>query len=110
MSVMDNVEIQSILPHRYPFCSSIASVSSIRTVGSWGSKTSRLTSRFSGHFPGRPVMPGCADPRALAPGGRRLRSNRSVRGPSGGLSHRNRRGKFRKPVVPGISSGWRWMC
>ena len=105
MSVMDNVlRFNLILPHRYPFCSSIASVSSIRTVGSWGSKTSRLTSRFSRAFPGASGHAGGIDPRGVGSGGRRpgVQIARPS-GPSGGLCFTGiDAAKFRKPSCPAI--------
>ena len=59
MSVMDNVEIQSILPHRYPFLlvDRIRELDPDRRIV--GIKNVTINEPFfQGHFPGRPAMPG----------------------------------------------------
>ncbi|MEE8613206.1 MAG: 3-hydroxyacyl-ACP dehydratase FabZ, partial [Nitrospirales bacterium] len=65
--IMDSLEIQAILPHRYPFLfvdRVIEFEANIRIVG-----IKNVTCNepfFQGHFPGRPIMPGVLIIEALA--------------------------------------------
>ena len=103
MSVMDNVEIQSILPHRYPFLlvDRIRELDPDRRIV--GIKNVTINEPFfQEHFPGRPVMPGVLILEALAQVGGVLafKSLGSVGRPVVYLTGIDG-AKFRKPVVPG---------
>ena len=103
MVIYDSVEIQKILPHRYPFLlvdKIIELEPKVRIVG-----IKQVTANehfFQGHFPDAPVMPGVLQIEALAQVGAILAlrefENREAKIPffSGIESAR-----FRKPVVPG---------
>jgi 3-hydroxyacyl-[acyl-carrier-protein] dehydratase len=103
MSVMDSVEIQSILPHRYPFLlvDRISELDPDRRIVGFKNVTINEPF-FQGHFPGRPVMPGVLILEALAQVGGVLafKSLGSVGRPLVYLTGIDA-AKFRKPVVPG---------
>ncbi|HEX4546468.1 MAG TPA: 3-hydroxyacyl-ACP dehydratase FabZ [Candidatus Acidoferrum sp.] len=57
--IMNVVEIQKILPHRYPFLMVDAIVEVERLKSIVGLKNVTINeAHFQGHFPGAPVMPG----------------------------------------------------
>ena len=103
MSEISAREIESILPHRYPFLL----VDRVREVGpdkivaiknvSWNEPF------FQGHFPGMPIMPGVLQVEAMAQAGIVLAAR------SGGFDPVKQLAmfvgidgvRFRKPVTPG---------
>ena len=103
MSAMDSVEIQSILPHRYPFLlvDRISELDPDRRIVGFKNVTINEPF-FQGHFPGRPVMPGVLILEALAQVGGVLafKSLGSVGRPLVYLTGVDA-AKFRKPVVLG---------
>ena len=82
--MMTNIDIQRILPHRYPFL-----------------LVDKIEPFFQGHFPGNPIMPGVLICEALAQVGAVLllgmEENKGKLGVFTGINNF----KFRKQVVPG---------
>lgn len=104
--MLDVVEIQKILPHRYPFLF-VDRVLDIEP----GKKITAIKNVsmdepfFQGHFPGRPIMPGVLMVEAMAQAGGLLVSKSR---PDSDPNDDNlvyfmsiEKAKFRKPVVPG---------
>jgi|SRR5581483_11236143 beta-hydroxyacyl-ACP dehydratase FabZ len=103
MAAMENVDIQTLLPHRYPFLlvDRIRELELDRRVV--GIKNVTINEQFfQGHFPNRPVMPGVLILEAMAQVGGVLafkslaQTGRPVVYLTG-VDH----AKFRKPVIPG---------
>lgn len=101
-AVMDNMEVQNTLPHRYPF------LMVDRIVGFEGDNkctgVKQVTINepyFQGHFPNHPVMPGVLQLEAMA----QVASIILLRQPENqgkiGYFMSANKIKFRKPVMPG---------
>ena len=100
--MLSNIEIQKLLPHRYPFLlvDKILDVKpGVRAVG-----LKNVTANepfFQGHFPGNPIMPGVLIVEALAQvagvAGMLLPENEGKLGMFAGIENM----RFRRQVVPG---------
>jgi 3-hydroxyacyl-[acyl-carrier-protein] dehydratase len=95
-------QIQKFPPHRYPFLLIDKVVEMERLSALWRSRASRSMKDFSGHFPGKPVMPGVLILESMAQAGGLLllqeipdREKKLLY-----LASMNDV-KFRRPVVPG---------
>ncbi len=99
---MNNIDIQNVLPHRYPFLL-VDKILEIeegkRAVG-----LKNVTANepfFQGHFPGNPIMPGVLIAEAMAQvGGIAILSKEEYKGKLAVLTGIERM-RFRKQVVPG---------
>ena len=103
MAVMEQAEIQALLPHRYPFLlvDRVLELEPDRRIV--GIKNVTVNEPFfQGHFPGRPVMPGVLIVEAMAQVGGLLafKSLGPAAKPLVYLTGMDG-AKFRKPVVPG---------
>lgn len=100
--MMNNIDIQKILPHRYPFLlvDKITELEDGKCIT--GIKNVTINEPFfQGHFPGNPIMPGVLICEALAQVGAVLllgmEENKGKLGVFTGINNF----KFRKQVVPG---------
>lgn len=100
--MMNNIDIQKILPHRYPFLlvDKITELEEGKCIT--GIKNVTINEPFfQGHFPGNPIMPGVLICEALAQVGAVLllgmEENKGKLGVFTGINNF----KFRKQVVPG---------
>ena len=100
--MLNNIDIQRILPHRYPFL--LVDKITDMEEGKWIKGIKNVTINepfFQGHFPGNPIMPGVLICEALAQVGAVLllgmEENKGKLGVFTGINIF----KFRKQVVPG---------
>ena len=100
--MLNNIDIQRILPHRYPFLlvDKIVEMEEGKSVKGIKNVTI-IEPFFQGHFPGNPIMPGVLICEALAQVGAVLllgmEENKGKLGVFTGINNF----KFRKQVVPG---------
>ena len=105
MSVMLIDEITSLLPHRYPFLM-IDRVVDIK-LGERIVAVKNVTvnePQFSGHFPGKPIMPGVLIVEAMAQTAGILAFKTDGVSPQGDLTYYLAgvdKARFKRPVVPG---------
>lgn len=100
--MMNNIDIQKILPHRYPFLLVDRITEMEEGKRAVGIKNVTVNEPFfQGHFPGNPIMPGVLIVESLAQVGAvmllSLPENKGKLGVFTGISNM----KFRRQVVPG---------
>jgi len=101
-NILDSIDIQKILPHRYPFLlvDRIIEIESDRKAV--GIKNVTMNEQFfTGHFPGRPVMPGVLIVEAMAQVAGVLLLNKKENMGKYAYFMSLDNVKFRKTVVPG---------
>ena len=100
--MMDIKEIQTLLPHRYPFLLVDRIIELVPATKAVGIKNVTMNEEFfRGHFPDQPIMPGVLIIEALAQVAGILAFK--TEGDAGKAVYfmSIERAKFRKPVVPG---------
>lgn len=100
--IMNNIDIQKILPHRYPFLLIDKVIEMDEGKSITGIKNVTANEPFfQGHFPGNPIMPGVLICEALAQAGAvmllGMEENKGKLGVFTGINNF----KFRRQVVPG---------
>lgn len=102
--MMDVLEIQKLLPHRYPFLlvDRVVSIEPGKALRAY-KNVSVNEPFFEGHFPGHPVMPGVLVLEALAQASAILAYRSTGFDPSRKVTYLMAidAAKFRKPTVPG---------
>jgi len=100
--MMDIMEIQKLLPHRYPFLLVDRIIELEPKVKAVGIKNISINEGFfQGHFPGNPIMPGVLIIEALAQVGGILAFCSGVPPGKSVYFMSIEKAKFRKPVLPG---------
>lgn len=100
--MMDNREIQNILPHRFPFLLVDKILELEPGVKAVGIKNVTINEHFfQGHFPDFPVMPGVLIVEAMAQVAGILAFKSGAKEGSSVFFMSIEKAKFRKPVVPG---------
>lgn len=102
--MMDILEIQQLLPHRYPFLLVDRVVEMVPGQKLVAFKNVTMNEPFfNGHFPGHPVMPGVLILEALAQASAILAYKSEGMDPTQKVSYLMSvdGARFRKPVVPG---------
>lgn len=102
--IMDVIEIQKVLPHRYPFLLVDRVVEFEPSKRLQGYKNVTANEEFfNGHFPGHPVMPGVLVLEALAQACALLAYKSTQLDPKAWVVYLMSidGAKFRRPVVPG---------
>ncbi len=102
-NTLDVVEIQAILPHRYPFLLIDRVIEIERKKRIVAIKNVTVNEPFfAGHFPGNPIMPGVLIVEAIAQaGGALVLTEVPDRATKLMVFSGIERARFRKPVVPG---------
>lgn len=102
-TTLDIIDIQRILPHRYPFLLIDRVTEVVRKQRIVAIKNVTVNEPFfAGHFPGYPIMPGVLIVEAIAQaGGALLLTDVPDRSDKLMVFTGIERAKFRKPVVPG---------
>jgi 3-hydroxyacyl-[acyl-carrier-protein] dehydratase len=102
--MMDVLEIQKLLPHRYPFLlvDRVVSIEAGKSLRAY-KNVSVNEPFFNGHFPGHPVMPGVLVLEALAQASAILAYRTTGFDPAQKVTYLMAidRAKFRRPTVPG---------
>ncbi len=101
-TILSNIDIQNILPHRYPFLliDKVVEFEEGKRIVAIKNVTANEP-QFTGHFPGNPIMPGVLICEALAQAGAvmllSMPENKGKLGVFTGINNF----KFRRQVVPG---------
>lgn len=99
--MIDIIEVQKTLPHRYPFLMVDRVTKLVTNEEIEGIKNVTINEPyFQGHFPGNPVMPGVMIVEALAQLSGILAYKSGIEGNTVYFMSIEK-AKFRKPVVPG---------
>jgi 3-hydroxyacyl-[acyl-carrier-protein] dehydratase len=100
--MMDTREIESLLPHRFPFLLVDRVIEIDTGKHAVGIKNVTINEGFfQGHFPGNPIMPGVLIIEALAQLAGILAFHSGVVKGSSVYFMSIEKAKFRKPVIPG---------